>query len=131
VICTSWGVKVIVLNTMSRVSTNPIRSDVTLKDLQNYVWQISKDRGFDKNTPEQKFLILTEEIGELARAIREHIGLKFDSTTKWSRLADELADVQILLLGLASLLEVDMIRAVSEKEAKNLKRNWQKPTKAK
>jgi NTP pyrophosphatase (non-canonical NTP hydrolase) len=113
---------------MRNDNKNAIRKDITILELQEYVWRTNKERGFDKNTPEQKFLILTEEVGELARAIREHIGLKFDESTKRSSLADELADVQILLLGLASLLNVDMVKALSNKEAKNLKRNWQKPT---
>jgi NTP pyrophosphatase (non-canonical NTP hydrolase) len=112
---------------MNQDNQNPISNDMSLSELQDYVWRMNKERGFDKNTPEQKFLILTEEVGELARAIREQIGLKFDESTKRSSLADELADVQILLLGLASLLNVDMVKALSNKEAKNLKRNWQKP----
>jgi NTP pyrophosphatase (non-canonical NTP hydrolase) len=37
---------------------------------------------------------------------------------------EELADVQIVLLGLASMLDVDMFEAVKEKEEKNRKREW-------
>lgn len=96
----------------------------SLQQLQAYVWQMNKDRGFHTNTPEQKLLLLMEEVGELAKAIRKTIGLGFSETTKVTEVADELADVQIILLGLASLLDVDMLEAVKQKEEKNKTRTW-------
>lgn len=38
-------------------------------------------------------LMLTEEVGELAKAVRQHIGMGFSETTSTSEAAEELADV--------------------------------------
>ena len=63
--------------------------------------------------------MLMEEVGELAKAVRQQVGLKFTDTTKRTDLREELADVQIVLLGLASMVDEDMFTAVQEKERKN------------
>ena len=68
--------------------------------------------------------MLMEEVGELAKAIRKHVGMKFTDTTREQELREELADVQIVLLGLASMLNEDMFRAVVDKEKKNRTRQW-------
>jgi len=96
----------------------------SLKELQDYIWQMNIERGFSQEAPSEKLLMVMEEVGELAKAIRQHIGMKFSDTTKKAELEEELADVQILLLGLASLTQVDMFEAVRAKEAKNNLRIW-------
>lgn len=101
-----------------------INEDTTLKELQDYIWQMNIDRGFNLDDPSKKFVMLTEEVGELAKAIRKTAGLKFTETTKCTNLEEELADVQIVLLGLASMLKVDMTTAVSDKEKQNQARQW-------
>jgi len=106
------------------LQTDPLPNDMTLKDLQAYVWRMNHERGFNIDDPSQKMVMLIEEVGELARAIRKKVGLKFSATTKQAELEEELADVQIVLLGLASLLDIDMHAAVAAKEAKNRKRTW-------
>jgi len=103
---------------------SPINPDWTLRQLQDYVWQMNQDRGFNLEDADKKMLMLTEEVGELAKAIRKHVGLKFDDSTATKDIDEELADVMIVLLGLASLLDRDITRAVSDKEAKNDKRQW-------
>src|SRR5947209_2866313 len=90
----------------------------SLRELQAYIWQMNKERKFNEEVS-KKMLVLIEEIGELAKAIRKSVGLKFTKTTRVTELEEELADVQIMLLGIASLLEVDMFDAVMHKEAKN------------
>jgi len=99
--------------------------DDSLKRLQAYIWQINIERGFSTDDASKKLVVLMEEVGELARAVRQQVGLKFTDTTKRAELREELADVQIVLLGLASLLQEDMFEAVLEKEAKNRQRHWQ------
>ena len=95
-----------------------------LKDIQAYIWDKNKERGFSEDTPERKLLMLMEESGELAKAIRKSIGMGFSDSTKITDLKEELADVQIILLGLASTLDIDMLEAIREKEQKNSKRSW-------
>ncbi len=106
------------------MNSDPIPKDITLKDLQKYIWQMNIERGFNTKDPSKKLVILVEEVGELAKAIRKRAGLKFTGTTQQTELSDEIADVFIVLLGLASMTDVDMQQAVAEKEAKNRKRQW-------
>ena len=40
----------------------------TLKDLQRYLDEVCQERGWTKDTYAEKFLLFTEEIGELAKA---------------------------------------------------------------
>ena len=101
-----------------------IPSNDSLKNLQDYVWQMNIERGFNLEDPSKKLVMLMEEVGELAKATRKIAGMKFTDTTKQTELREELADVQIVLLGLASLLNVDMYEAVVDKEQKNRQRTW-------
>lgn len=86
---------------------------------------MNKERGFNLTDPSKKLVMLMEEVGELAKATRKVAGLKFTETTAQTNIREELADVQIVLLGLASMLEIDMYDAVKEKEVKNQARTWQ------
>ena len=99
-------------------------SDDSLKKLQAYVWQMNIERGFNSDDSSKKLVMLMEEVGELAKAVRKEAGLKFTDTTRLTDLKEELADVQIVLLGLSSMLNIDMFDAVLDKEAKNRKRVW-------
>ena len=103
---------------------NSVDANITVKQLQDYIWKVNKERGFDLKDPSKKLVMLIEEVGELAKSIRKAASLKFTKTTKQTEVEEELADVQIVLLGLASLMKVDMVDAVSKKELKNQKRKW-------
>lgn len=96
----------------------------SLKKLQEYIWQMNIDRGFNLEDADKKLVMLMEESGELAKAVRKAVGLKFTDTTRQTDLEEELADVQIVLLGLASLLNIDVFDAVQKKEERNRNRNW-------
>ena len=96
-----------------------------IKKIQDYIWQKNIDRGFAEESAERKMLMLTEEVGELAKAVREYIGMGFSSTTSKNEAAEEIADVLIITLGLASRLDIDVSKALKNKEAKNEKRKWQ------
>lgn len=95
-----------------------------IKEIQKYIWQKNIDRGFAEETVEKKMLMLTEEVGELAKAVREHVGMGFSTTTSKSEAIEEIADVLIITLGLASKLNIDVYDALMVKEAKNEKRTW-------
>jgi len=106
------------------MATTPLPTSDSLQALQEYVWQMNKDRGFDRKNPSNKMLLLTEEVGELAKAVRKLVGLKFTDTTKQTELAEEIADVLIVLLGLSSIVGVDAYEALVGKELKNRERIW-------
>jgi len=98
--------------------------DDALQRLQAYVWEINKERGFDTEDASHKLVMLMEEVGELAKAVRKQAGLKFTDTTKQTEAADELADVLIVLLGLSSILDVNLYEAFLKKETDNRRRIW-------
>lgn len=100
-----------------------ITGQTTLDEFQEYVRSYIEDRGFTKD-PTVKFFKLVEEVGELSKAMGSKIGLKSDSTTKLESIESEMADVLLLLFGLASTLGINLAEAVEDKEAKNRKRTW-------
>jgi NTP pyrophosphatase (non-canonical NTP hydrolase) len=97
----------------------------TLADFQIYARKMSEERGFTNDTLEQKFLMLLEEAGELAKAARHKAGLKFAADTSQREVQAEAADVFIVLLHICNLLNVDLEGAFREKEAHNKQRIWQ------
>jgi NTP pyrophosphatase (non-canonical NTP hydrolase) len=54
----------------------------SLKNLQAYVWQMNIERKFNTEDPSKKLVMLMEEVGELAKAVRQAAGLKFTETTR-------------------------------------------------
>jgi NTP pyrophosphatase (non-canonical NTP hydrolase) len=107
---------------MTKTTALPTKD--SLRNLQEYIWQMNIERGFNTEDPSKKLVMLMEEVGELAKAVRKAAGLKFTDSTRRTELKEELADVQIVLLGLASLTGFDMFDAVIEKESKNRNRKW-------
>jgi len=87
-----------------------------------------KERGFDKETVRDVFLLLTEEIGELAKAIRHAEKLHIDETSEKKELKGELADVFIYLLDLSNHLGVDLEECFRKKETMNKTRTWRHGT---
>ncbi|HKU18963.1 MAG TPA: MazG nucleotide pyrophosphohydrolase domain-containing protein [Candidatus Saccharimonadales bacterium] len=95
----------------------------TLQDLQTYVADMVRERHFTDQVP-QRFMLLLEECGEFARAAREHVGTKFAADTHHADMAEEAADVFIILLGICNLLGIDLEQAFRDKEEKNKQREW-------
>lgn len=91
--------------------------------LQRFYKRTAQRRGWSGESPKDTMLLLTEEMGELARAIRKTEGLKRDSGYEGINLQDELADVQLYLVHLANSLEVELSEAITQKEHKNRKRH--------
>jgi NTP pyrophosphatase (non-canonical NTP hydrolase) len=102
-----------------------LKENPTLKDLQQYIKEVCKERGWDKNNHLEIFLLFTEEIGELAKAIRKRQGL-YDEEVKANKfqLEEEFADVFSYLLDLANYFEVDLEKAFREKDKINSERKW-------
>ncbi len=96
-----------------------------LKDFQNYVALMIIQRGFQNESPKETFLLLTEEIGELARALRQTEKIGFAADTHQARnLGEEIADCFIYLLKSANKYHLDLETAFRQKEEKNKKRSW-------
>lgn len=105
-----------------------LKENPTIQDFQDYLLQVRKERNWEQNNPLEVFLLLTEEVGELANAIRDKIKLypKKDKTSEKMQeaLAFEMSDVFSYLLDLANIFEVDLEQAFREKEAINAIRTW-------
>lgn len=69
-------------------------------------------------------MLLLEESGEFAKAVRKHAGLKAAPDTETKEVAEEAADVLIILLGLCNMLGIDLEQAFRDKEERNKKRTW-------
>lgn len=103
-----------------------LKSSPTLTDLQDYVEGIVKARGFSKEELNNVALLLVEEIGELAKAIRLEIGLKLSKSYKDqpTSVELELADCLFYLLDLANLANINLEDALRSKEVINSDREW-------
>ncbi len=108
----------------SKLSLKP---NPTLKDLQKYVAEATKERGFkdDVAMVPQRFMLLLEECGEFARAARKTVGMKFAQDTHTADMNEEAADILIVLLGICNMLDIDIEQALHAKEEKNKQRIWQ------
>ena len=97
----------------------------TLAQLQQYQQEICAARGWDKSSVYELWLFFTEEIGELAKAIRNHEKLYQETGAKAQpQLEEEFADVLSYLLDLATRMGVDLETVYRAKEAKNAGRTW-------
>ncbi len=90
--------------------------------LQDYYHRVAEERGYSSESPQDTMLLLTEEVGELARAVRRRVGLARSGGFHNEDAAAELADVQLYLLHLANILDVRIGEAVAVKEQANARK---------
>ena len=83
-----------------------------------------KERGFDKETVPEMFMLFQEECGEMAKAARKVQNMKTDNNSEVFKLEHEIADVFIYLLDICNHFEVDLEKAFKDKEEINKKRSW-------
>lgn len=96
-----------------------------LPSLQSYVGQLCRERGWDQASDLETFLLFSEEVGELAKAIRQRRQLFTEAARpKSDNVAEELADLLSYLLDLSNRLGVDLAQAFRDKEMENAKRSW-------
>lgn len=96
-----------------------LTSDSSVDDIQSYVKDMVKERGFEEET----IKLLTEETGELAKSVRKTTGLKMDISQKDQYdIKGEIAYVFNYLLCMCNILDVSLYECYKEK--RNLERNW-------
>lgn len=101
-----------------------LKSDPTLGDFQIYVSQLEEERGFDKQGPIEKCLLLGEEVGELFKSVRKAQRIGIDEKSKIDSVANELADILIYLCSIANRYDVNLEKAFLAKEKENKGRTW-------
>ena len=103
-----------------------LKQNPTLTDLQEYIKQMKIERGFSTEDKVYECFLLTEELGELCKAVRKtEAGGKMDPNSKVGEVAEELADVLMFTLSIANQHNINLEQALREKEAINAKRTWQ------
>lgn len=97
---------------------------MTIKEAQNTVDQWIKTHGVRYFSELTNMVILTEEVGELARVMARTYGEQsFKETDKAKSLPDEMADVLWVLLCLANQTGVDLETALKENLQKKTERD--------
>lgn len=91
--------------------------DLTLNELQRAIGQVDTIN----RRPQDCFYKLTEEVGELASALRKNARANETGMLKGS-VEEELFDVLYYTLLMAELLDIDMEKVTREKEAINAKK---------
>jgi NTP pyrophosphatase (non-canonical NTP hydrolase) len=103
-----------------------LKPNPTLADLQAYMQSVCVERGWDHHNHLELFLLFAEEVGELAKSIRNYTGLAQEEAKSHQKfeLEEEFADVLGYLLDLANHLKVDLEQAFRAKEDLNNQRTW-------
>lgn len=83
-----------------------------------------QERGFDKETIAEIFMLFLEECGELAKAARKYQPVKSDPHSDKFSLDSEAADVFIYLLYICNRFGIDLEKAFRTKEDLNKNRHW-------
>ena len=105
------------------MSNLELKQNPTLGDYQKYIADMVEERGFD-NSVLQMFLMITEEIGEMAKANRKQEGMSTDDNSHKPELEHEIADVFIFLLDICNHYDIDLEKAFRAKEEINKQRIW-------
>ena len=117
------------MNSQNLLLNNLLEETHTISNIQNYIKKILKIRGFSNETVSDKLLLLIEEVGELAKAIRKFEGkILIDNKRieNYTSVSDEIADVFIILLSICNILDMDLFEIFVEKERVNIQRIWSK-----
>lgn len=99
----------------------------TLAEIQVYIERVLKLRGLSNQTVKDKLLLLIEETGELAKAVRKNLsGASVDPSrmSNYDSVESEIADVLIVLISIANVLGIDIFKCLKEKERININRRW-------
>ena len=101
---------------------HPVPPLPAVQAFQKYYATAAMRRGYEKETAQDTLLLMLEEFGELARAVRKRHKLRRDSKGEVSNEEHELADIFIYVIHMANVLGVDLAAAVQSKEQLNIQR---------
>ncbi len=113
-------------NNYLREIVEKMDENTTVAFLQKYIDEMVHVRGWQYETPRDTMLLLTEELGELAKEVRKSCTNIQNDTAKDNtpNLAGEIGDVFLMLMALCRTLDVDLLEAFKQKELINCGRNW-------
>ena len=108
---------------------NKLNEENTLQEVQQYIKDVIEIRGFSNQEIEKTMLLLLEEVGELAKSIRKNatnMGIDNNKANHYDTVESEVADVFIVLCSVCNKLDIDLYKALKEKEQENINRTWKK-----
>ena len=108
---------------------NKLNEKKTLQEVQQYIKDVIEIRGFANQEIEKTMLLLLEEVGELAKSIRKNatnMGIDKNKINHYDTIESEVADVFIVLSSVCNKLNIDLYKALKDKEEENIKRIWNK-----
>jgi len=94
----------------------------SLSGFQNYYKRVASQRGYEKENARDCLVLMVEEVGELARAIRRRESMVRHGPSDQLNEAQELADVFLYVVHMANILGMDLSSAVRGKEKINLEK---------
>ena len=106
---------------------NELSENASLNEVQEYIRTVVKIRGFDKQPVQETMLLLLEEMGELAKSVRKtatKMSIDVDKLQSYDTVESEAADVFFVLTAVCNQLNINLFKALKEKEQQNSKRNW-------
>ena len=104
-----------------------ITDNSSLTQIQDYIKKVVELRGFSKQSIQETMLLLLEETGELAKAIRKSetkMSVDIDKIQNYDTAESEVADILFVLLAVCNQLNINLFNALKDKEIKNCERNW-------
>lgn len=104
-----------------------LTKNLNIENLQEYFLSVLEIRGFSNQTLKDKVLLLTEEVGELAKAVRKNdvnMPVDIEKKDKGDSIESEIADAAILLISICNLLDINLFQCIIEKEKLNINRKW-------
>ncbi len=104
-----------------------LNNSSSIDEVQEYIKEVITIRGFSEQKIQDKMLLLLEETGELAKAIRKTLpnaSIDYNKIENYTGVEDEIADVFIVLVSICNRLNINLYEAFKNKEEKNVKRKW-------
>lgn len=101
----------------------------SLREVQQYIKAVNTVRGFEEQPIEERMLLLTEEIGELAKSIRKNatnMSIDVNKQYNYDSIESEVSDCLYVLASVCNKLHIDMFKCLKEKEKENIYRVWKK-----
>ena len=95
-----------------------------LNDYKSAIMKMCKFKGWDTCSIEKVWLLLTEEIGELAGSIRRNSNCFKDR--KRVKIEDELGDVFSYLFQIAGILDIDLDKMWRNNQTKSIQKKYYK-----
>ena len=95
-----------------------LKEDNTLEEVQEYIRKVIEISGFSNQSIEQAMLLLTEEIGELAKAIRKEkttMSIDNNKIRNYDTIESEVADVFIVLCTICNKLNINLFSSLKYK----------------